>query len=234
MAIKAILFDLDGTLLPMDTDVFIMKYMGQLSAYLNRVLNIENGQELLYTGVMHQFNHDPELTNREAFFVPVTKALGMPAETLEELIMPYYLTEYDELKQYTGTNPLAAVAIQTALDKGLEVHIATNPVFPRLAAWKRVTWAGIDDDMYKELTTYEHYHFAKPKKEYYFEVLKRCNLAPEECVMVGNDVEDDLCCADLGMQTFWLDDYPINAKNLTPQYNGRGGYEELIAFIKAL
>ena len=34
MSIKAVLFDLDGTLLPMDQDVFLKSYLGSLSKKL--------------------------------------------------------------------------------------------------------------------------------------------------------------------------------------------------------
>ena len=34
MAIKAVLFDLDGTLLPMDQDEFIKTYMSRLAKYM--------------------------------------------------------------------------------------------------------------------------------------------------------------------------------------------------------
>jgi FMN phosphatase YigB (HAD superfamily) len=45
-------------------------------------------------------------------------------------------------------------------------------------------------------------HYCKPNPSYYLEVLERMGCAPDEALMVGNDVEEDLAAAKVGLKTF--------------------------------
>jgi len=38
-------------------------------------------------------------------------------------------------------------------------------------------------------------------------------VEPSQCLMVGNDVEEDMCAADLGLQVHLITDYLIDRKN---------------------
>jgi len=40
-------------------------------------------------------------------------------------------------------------------------------------------------------------------------VLEKLGVMPEDCLMVGNDVKEDLCAEALGMQVFLLTETPI-------------------------
>jgi len=47
-------------------------------------------------------------------------------------------------------------------------------------------------------------------------------------------VDEDMCTAALGMETFWLDTWPLNRKDKPTGGIERGGFERLLAKIDAL
>ena len=84
------------------------------------------------------------------------------------------------------------------------------------------------------MTTYEGSHYCKPNPDYYREVLSTIGLSPDECVMVGNDVGDDMVAEGLGIRVFLLTDCLINRGNADISVYPSGGVDELIAFIDGL
>ena len=124
--------------------------------------------------------------------------------------------------------------VKTAKQKGIEVYLATNPVFPRIATLNRIKWAGLDAEDFKVITTYEDNRFCKPNPEYFRSILETYELDPQECVMVGNDVAEDLSIRTLGVRTFLLTDTMENRDNLAIHSEYAGSMEELLAWIKAL
>ena len=66
--VRTILFDLDGTLLPIDTDTFIRGYMQALAEYVGHIIPPEQLVKEVWaaTGAMVR-NTDPTLTNAQVF-----------------------------------------------------------------------------------------------------------------------------------------------------------------------
>ena len=58
--------------------------------------------------------------------------------------------------------------------------------------------------------------------------------APEECLMVGNDVDDDLPAEKVGMKTFLLTDCLINKEEKDITSYPQGNFDDLITYIKTL
>ena len=59
-------------------------------------------------------------------------------------------------------------------------------------------------------------------------------LDPAQCVMVGNDVTEDMAAEKLGMETFLLTDCILNKDNLDITRYNRGGFDELLRWIENL
>ena len=118
--------------------------------------------------------------------------------------------------------------------KGLRAVLATNPIFPAVATQKRMAWAGLDPHDFALYTTYENSRRCKPNPDYYRDIVNTLGVAPEACVMVGNDVGEDMVARQLGMQVFLLTDCLINRKEEDISSYPRGGFDELLAFIDAL
>ena len=63
------------------------------------------------------------------------------------------------------------------------------------------------------------------------EILEKISELPENCIMVGNDTEDDLAAAKLGMRFFLLTDCLINEKNVDVSDLPQGGFKELQTYL---
>ena len=112
--------------------------------------------------------------------------------------------------------------------------LATNPLFPRVSTESRVRWAGLDKEDFALITTFEDYSYCKPNLEYYKEILAKLDLNAEECVMVGNDVNEDMVAEKLGMKVFLLTDCVINKDNKDISVYPNGGFDQLKEFIENL
>ena len=109
--------------------------------------------------------------------------------------------------------------------------MATQPIFPRSATENRVKWAGLDISDFELVTTYENIGFTKPVPEYYKEVCSRLGVDPSECLMVGNDVDDDMVTENLGMQTFLVTDCLINNNDKDISRYPQGSLADLIKYL---
>lgn len=233
--VKALLFDLDGTLLPMDTYAFAEHYMKLLLKAFGDFYGDKRIQQWTVEGVEAMLRNTTEL-NRDAFFTPLIANTGISAEEFENKLLPFYSTVYPTLRDIYCARPekKAVQAVHMARKKGLKTVLSTNPLFPRVAVEARIRWAGLEMEDFDEITTYETYRAAKPRPEYFRQILETIKLTPEECVMVGNDCKDDLPAGALGIGTFWLTEFPLNFEGQEPVFDFKGGYEQLLDWIKEL
>jgi FMN phosphatase YigB (HAD superfamily) len=110
--------------------------------------------------------------------------------------------------------------------------VATNPVFPRRAIWERLRWVGVDDLPLAHVTVYEETCFCKPHPRYYLEVAKRLGVKPEECVMIGNDMQEDMVASTVGMKTFFLKEYRIDRGRPSFTVDQEGSLADLLESIR--
>ena len=119
--------------------------------------------------------------------------------------------------------------------KGIRVILATNPLFPRIATQKRIRWAGLEPEDFEFYTTFEDIGYCKPNPDYYREVLRRADLDAADCLMVGNDVAEDMMAgAKAGLRGFLLTDCLINTPGADVDAYPHGSFEELGAYIEGL
>lgn len=227
-----ILFDLDGTLLPMDQDKFIKTYFGLLA---NKVA--EHGHDpqavldALGRGTYAMINNDGSMTNEQRFwqfYEQNTGTEGMPDKALFE---SFYANEFQLAKAACGFHPAALEVVAMLRSNGHRVVLATNPLFPRIATYHRIHWAGLSPDDFELYTTYEDYCFCKPSLGYYMEIMEKIGEKPENCIMVGNDVGDDMVAEELGIRVFLLTDCLINENEKDISDYPRGGFDELKAYF---
>jgi len=212
MATRTILFDLDGTLLPIDTDQFLTQYMNALGAHMGHLVHPHFlvDQILASTATMIK-NTDLSLTNASVFASDFFPKIGKSEAEMMPVFNEFYQQRFPALSQTCSGLPGPAREIVTkALQKGYTIVLATNPLFPRVAIEERMRWAGIDDLPWTLVTTYEEMHATKPQPAYYQEVLRKIDRSPDECLMVGNDVDEDGVATTLGMDIFFVTDFLIN------------------------
>ena len=233
MAITTVLFDLDGTLLPMDQDHFVKMYFGLLA----KTLTPSDPEALIkavWVGTKAMMTNDGSKTNEDAFWDTYCQLLGEDRRADEPAFRSFYENQFELVRNACGFNPKAAGTIALVKSRGLKTALATNPLFPRIATQARARWAGLNLDDFELYTTYEDYSHCKPDPRYYQAVLDKLGLTAEECLMVGNDAVEDVAATKLGMQVFLLTDCLINRNGVDIEQYPHGGFDELMAFIENL
>ncbi len=235
MKITTILFDLDGTLLPMDTEVFIKAYFGGLAKKVAPLgYAPDRLVETIWRGTAAMVKNDGSEKNEQVFWRVFTESFGPQSKESLSLFDEFYLNEFPALGHTCGFAPQAAMLVRSLKERGFRVVLATNPVFPRAATESRVRWVGLEPSDFDYITTYENSGSCKPNPVYYSELLQKLGLDPAECVMVGNDVEEDMVASTLGMGVFLLTDCLISRKGSDISVYPHGGFAELELFLAAL
>ena len=235
MKLTTILFDLDGTLLPMDMDAFTHGYFSLLAKKL-APLGYEAKALIdgIWAGTAAMVKNDGSRSNEDAFWAKFTSIYGQQALEHLPVFEEFYANEFQGAQSVCGHTPQAAEVIALVKQKGLRVALATNPIFPAIATQSRIRWAGLSPEDFELYTTYENSRYCKPNLDYYRDILSKLDVKPEECLMVGNDMSEDMIARELGMQVFLLTDCIINKKDEDISAYPHGGYPELLEYIRAL
>jgi FMN phosphatase YigB (HAD superfamily) len=235
MRIKAVLFDLDGTLLPMDQDIFVKSYFGRLARKLvPHGYDPEKLVDGIWKGTAAMVKNDGTKNNEQAFWDTFTAIFGKKALNDTPYFDEFYSNEFDKVKESCGYNENADKLIKLLKAKGLRLALATNPIFPSVATECRMKWAGLDQNDFELFTTYENSRFCKPNVKYYEDIHEKMGLKAEECLMIGNDVREDMVAKSLGMKVFLLTDCLINKDGEDISVYPNGGFAELFEFIKTI
>lgn len=236
MAIKAILFDLDGTLLPMDQNRFLKGYFGLLTEKMVKSgYDADTFMKALLAGTDAMVANDGTKTN-EALFWEVfgsfyTKESLPPISLFDE----FYEKDFPRTRDFCGFDERPKKIVRAVKDKGLLAVLATAPAFPAIATETRMGYVGLKPSDFVLYTTYENSTYCKPSEGYYREVLARIGCESHECLMVGNDVTDDMEPAEaVGMQVFLLTDYLINKNSADIAVYPNGSFDDLLRLIEAL
>lgn len=232
---SAVLFDLDGTLLPMDYDLFIKYYFGALAKKMApHGYEAQSLIQAIWTGTKAMQLNDGGDINENRFWDKFAEILGDQVLVHKDTLDDFYRNEFIAAKQACGFTPKAKEAVKMVREKGMKCVLATNPIFPMVSTDARMGWAGLSAGDFDLVTTYHNSKYCKPNPHYYREICEKLGLDPAQCVMVGNDVTEDMAAQELGMETFLLTDCLLNKDNLDITRYSRGGFDELIRWIEAL
>ena len=235
MKVTAILFDLDGTLLPMDQDAFTGSYFSNLAAKAATKGYQPNALiDTVWAGTAAMVKNDGAKTNEAVFWELFAAKYGGDALNDIPFFEEFYRTDFQKVRELCGFAPMAKDIVHSLKARGLRVILATNPLFPTIATESRIRWAGLEPEDFELYTTYENSRHCKPNPEYYKDIMAELNLIAEECVMVGNDVVEDMIAETLGMKVFLLTDCLINRKNEDISKYPHGGFDELKVFLDGL
>lgn len=206
--LKAVLLDLDDTLLTNDMDVFAPVYLKALAATVaDRVDPRAFVAAVMHGSAQMMAKTTPGDTLERFFARDFYPAIGLDQPTFEPVFRQFYTQRFGDFAYLTGHRPVARPLVDWLLSAGFRVVIATNPLFPRVAIEHRLRWAGlpVDELDFALVTSYEHMHFAKPQPAYYAEILARIGVRPDEALMVGNDWHQDIAPAHAaGLHTWWV------------------------------
>ena len=233
MNIKVVLFDLDGTLLPMDQDVFVKTYFVLLAKRL-AIRGYEPNKliESILVGTKAMVQNDGLKTNEEVFWDKFVEIYGTKVKEDIKYFDEYYKTDFDMVQTSCGYNENAKSIVDKIKQLGYRIALATNPIFPKIATEKRISWSCLNSNDFELYTTYENACFCKPNIKYYLDIIERLNVKPEECLMVGNDVNEDMIANSIGINVFLMTDCLINKNNKDISSIPQGNFEDLLQYIK--
>lgn len=235
MSITTVLFDLDGTLLPMDNDEFTKVYFKLLAAKMAPYGYESKGLvDAIWAGTASMVKNDGSKTNEEAFWNTFSKIYGEQSLSHIPIFEEFYKNEFQRAKAICGDNHKAAGAVRKIKELGFRLGLATNPIFPAIATQSRIRWTGLEPSDFEIYTTYENIGFSKPNPSYYLEVAKILGVKPEECLMVGNDVTEDMVAETIGMKVFLLTDCLINREDKDISEYNHGNFDDLISYIERI
>ncbi|MCF0110918.1 MAG: HAD family hydrolase [Erysipelotrichaceae bacterium] len=162
------------------------------------------------------------------------KQSGLSKEQILEDCLDFYAYDFKNARQFTYENPLAVTAVSTAKTKAGKVILATNPFFPMAAQIVRMGYVGLTPDMFDYISCYEKDRFCKPNPKYLLDLCNMYGLDPEKCLLVGNDVKEDMYCAALTkMDTFLVTDCMIPYEDYS--YTGKQGtFADLVKYLESL
>ena len=233
--IKAIFFDLDGTLLPLEQDYFVRQYFKGISTYAaEHGIDAKVFVDATLAGTHDMMKNDGTRTNTEVFWDKFFSIVGGDRSHIIGILDGYYFDGFKLLKEFTNENPLARAMIEAARGNGRKVVLATNPVFPMQAQIERLSWIGLNESDFDHITSHENSRFCKPNPKYYLEICEEIGVAPENCLMIGNDESDDMKGASMaGLECFLITDCRIVSNNFV--WTGeRGSFEQALRMVERI
>ena len=235
MAITTVLFDLDGTLLPMDQDVFTTGYFKSLCKKVAPLgYEPEKLVKAIWAGMAAMVKNDGSETNEKAFWKFFATIFGDRVYGDMNVFNDFYANDFKNAKIFCGYDPKAAIAVRSLKDAGYRVALATNPIFPSAATEERIRWTDLEPDDFELYTTYENTSYCKPNLKYYEKVMSDLSVSPQECIMVGNDVGEDMVARDLGCDVFLIKACMINKAGADISDYPQGDFDDLLRYIKNL
>lgn len=208
---RVLLFDLDGTLLPVGPEFFMKDYPNAAAPYFSHIVDEKYFKKALFESTFDMIrNTDKALSNIEAFGMSFAKKIGRSWSEIWAIFEDFYENAFPKLKAVVADTFIARDVVDACLSQGWRIVLATNPVFPETAIKERMRWCHVDHFDWQFITTIENMHSCKPNTEYYVEIVDVLGLKPECCVMIGNDVQEDMVASRTGMRTILVEDYCID------------------------
>ncbi len=232
--INTILFDLDGTLLSIDMKEFEEIYYTSLSNAFKSIIAPDNFMAILYSSVKAMVKNKEKRTNEEVFMSAMKEHVGDELPAFQKHFIRYYENDFSVLRNAVNKNTDMLEALDILKEKGYELVIATNPLFPKFAIDQRIQWADLVHEDFSHITYFENCHYCKPNVEYYSEILETIGKNPQECLMVGNDAEEDLAASTLGITTYLITNHLLNRKNLNYTADHEGTYKDFLLFAESM
>ena len=233
---RAIYFDMDGTLLPMDIKEFLGRYYHELGQFAaEHGIESQRFIDAVNAGVHAMYTHVDGRTNSDVFWERVNGDLGIEDDQWQSLIMGFYTGPYTAIGNGVVPNAAMQQAVKVLSDAGYPSVLATMPLFPRVAIEERLRWAGIDPALFGRITDYENSRAAKPSLAYYSENLEALGFEDSvqgDVLMVGNDTRDDLGAEHVGYDVYLVTDWLLDPFDVGLDGITHGTSQEFLDWVK--
>ena len=218
----------------MDFDQFMKRYFHFMGQHFAGWVEPNQLAKSILEATEHMIQVNDGRTNYAIFMDHFQTLVDGDIQAYEDHFSNYYETLFANVQPSTSVSPEMVEAVALLKDKGYTLVVATNPLFPYRANLHRLEWGGFDREDFIHITSLEDNTFCKPYPQFYQEVLDTIGKQPTECMMVGNDVFDDLPAGKLGIQTYLVTDHLLNPRNLPNTADHTGSYQDFLAFVKTL
>lgn len=227
-----VFFDLDGTLLPLDIDDFLKKYFKALSKEFSDVFNPDYFIKSLLKATNTMIENNGERLNINVFIDSFLNLMGVDNQNdMMKRFDKFYQEKFPRLGATIRASEVPADLIKHLKESGYQLVLATNAVFPLQAIKERMNWANVDPADFVYISCYENMHYCKPNRGFYQEILQKIDVEPERSMMIGNDAQEDMIAATLGMETYLLTDFLIDRKTDCFRVDWTGTMEELFSYL---
>jgi len=233
--LDAILFDLDGTLLRVQMAEFIPRYVEGLASCFTPYAKPKKFARVMLGAIrgLIRDEGDGQQTNQQRVYSILQQHLAIPQQAAREAFQSYAAEQLDSLQELVQPIPLARQILLDCQQRGIKLVLATNPVFPAFMIQARLRWGDLEDIHFSHLTSTENSCYCKPQSGYFREIVEQLQLAPENCMMVGNDTLQDLSAAAVGIETFLVDTWVVEREGRQWSSDHRGNHDELRRFLHA-
>lgn len=235
MRYQAILFDLDGTLLPMELESFMKLYFGALVKVLAPLgFTPETLFKPFWAATKAMMGNTTGKLNADVFWETFSALTQLDRAQAEPICDAFYLDGFQAARAGTKDNPLAAEAIRLAHEKADKVVLATNPLFPMAGQKTRLSWIGLTPEDFDLVTCYTSDRHCKPNPAYFTDICDRLGLDPAQCLMIGNDDREDMhCAAAIGMSGYLVTDCRLIDRE-HPWTGPQGSFADMIEMLRKL
>lgn len=215
-SIDTLLVDLDGTLVRMERRGLECRFMAKAILRFAGVIAPWSFRRVFWESIETMQRNRSERTNYEVLI----SELARRAECSElEIARRSHLVlskDFPTLSDRFSPIPGAREFLDLALEKGLKLVLATNPVWPYDAVRRRMEWGGVADLPWEFISHSQTMTRCKPGVDYYRELLDRIERRPEQCLMIGNDARKDLPAREIGIETYILGTFDELSERLNP------------------
>ncbi len=230
---RAVLFDLDGTLLQVEMRDFIPRYIAGFHGFCDDLVDHDALRRAMRAGIhLLLETEDGSRTNEARLFAFLAARLQLDERLLRERFGRYLAEGLESLADTVESIPEAENLLNHCQQAGVPMVLATNPVFPQALIEARCRWAGIDLDAFTMFTSFENSRYCKPQAGYFNEIAAGLKVEPGDCLMVGNDTSHDLSACEVGMTTWLVDPFMLEREGPTWNPHHRGDHGELLDFLQ--
>lgn len=230
--IQAVFFDLDGTLIDIDIELFVTGYLNRLTEQMSEWAEPARATRVLHQAVAAMFaNKDPDKSLEVVLHEVLQQELSMDPLDYQGCLERFCRKSLDSLSPLVKGHPLSSQLINISHARGWKVALATNPIFPRVVVDARLSWGNLRSDAFNHVCSYETEHYCKPDPLFFEEQLDRMQVSADACLMIGNDALHDMSASQVGIRTCLLTPWCIKRPGVSFQPDWQGRHEELLTFL---
>lgn len=228
--VNTLLLDLDGTLCTMDKVRFMKRYMTDMAEHFKDIIPVDSfAPHIMKSSAFASSHPSPNYSWGEVFINHFAEGFGLKANGMLGRFMDFFVKDFPQYCSMVTPHPLTAKLLQITAEKGYKLACASNCLMPKIAIEERMRCCGIDPARFDFIPGMEYMHHSKPNPLFFQEIADNLGVEPGDCLVVGNDMDEDMCAADIGMKTFFIG---LSTEDLSSKVTYSGELKDLITLLE--